>query len=171
MGQECWETDPELFSQGLSLSENRLVATRVAFKDDPITEARISAFSTAPVEDITVKLATIPSSSGCVYIGLIGREFYAPNIKLAVRDFCFSLCPYNGVLYGGPSSANGAMRHYCPPFKNGLIRVVHDRATRMISFDVNGVSHGPAFTDVPDVPMHLVAFFYWAGDSLEIIDD
>ena len=108
------------------------------------------------------------ASSNSVCIGLISYpSHFTPtgfNCKSSnMKSFCMSTY---GTLYG-----NGAdSKKYSSPVPDGaIVECVRDRVNRTISFVVNGVDQGVAFTGVPDEELHALANFNFLKVSVTFV--
>lgn len=127
-----------------------------------------NCISDSPVEDFTMRVghdaaARVP---GWVYIGLIRPESFQPNTYVGDAAGIYTLWPIAGMLCGSNKVFNTP---YCTGFSTGLVRCVYDRAACTITFYVDGVARGVAWTDVPPGPLHAVVMFGKPGIHIDLV--
>ena len=147
----------------MTVSADSCVATKTGGGDDGFGfgdgDWDASSVSQHPVTRYAVRVNHngIACNGGLV-VGLIYRGSFVPmgdNHSLA-KSYCWFTG--NGSLYGnganGKAYAGGAIAD------GSIIECVRNRQNKTISFIVNGVDKGVAFTAVPDEDLHGLANIY-----------
>ena len=132
-------------------------------------ECDASAVSQHPVNGFKLRVNYNGASYNGVCIGLISYpSHFTPTDdncdKSNMKSFCMNTS--TGSLYGNGVSG----KRYSSAVPDGaLVECVRDRVNRNISFVVNGVDQGVAFTGVPDEELHALANFYTLKVSVTFV--
>lgn len=125
--------------------------------------------SAEPTDDYCVRLFHEPSASqpGFVSIGFTTSAAFDCETDITWKDGVYTLWPWGGTLFG---SGKEGEEFYCEVFSDATIRCVADRDRRTITFHVNGVDRGVAWTNVTASPLYAVVVFYYPGIVVELLE-
>lgn len=126
-----------------------------------------NAMSIGVTDDFAVSVTHDPTaaSPGCVSVGFISPTVFARDTDVHLARGAYTLWLQDGMLYG-----SGRYRTaYCPGAAAARVRCIANRKDRTISFEVNGVDHGVAWTDVSPGPLHAVVVFAKPGHHVDVL--
>ena len=113
-----------------------------------------AGLSQNPTTRFTVRFNLKGAAYNDVMIGFIAISSFTPSSRNHNTPNSFCLCTYNGNLWGN-GNRNKA---YCGTIADGsTIECVRDLQRAIISFIVNGVDKGVAFTAVPGEDLFAIA--------------
>lgn len=123
--------------------------------------------SAEPADDATIRFtresAPVP---GGIYIGLISPDIFTPDTEVFREDGAYVMCPAIGALYGSGKKSTP----YCSAFGGAVIRILFDRIARTISYHINGVAHGVAWTDVKAESLHVFVVLVQPGVRVDLLN-
>lgn len=122
--------------------------------------------SAEPSDDATLRFTrdSAPFPGG-IYIGFISPEIFTPDTEVFREDGSYALCPAIGALYGSGKRSTP----YCSGFGGAVVRMLVDRKAGTISYNINGVEHGAAWTNVAPGPLHVFVVLVQPGVRVELL--
>lgn len=129
-----------------------------------------NVMSVESTNDFCVRVTTPPLKStpfpGGVFIGFTTRDAFTRDTDITCNGGVYTIQPFYGRLHG----YRKLNTVYCQGhFKaGGTVRCVADRARATISFHLDGVDRGVAWTNVGMEPLHALVSLY-AGVEVELL--
>lgn len=160
----CWDVRPSISPYVTISSDMRRASMRCHWA----YRGFVNIASAVATDEFTVEISgsRFAMNPGYVRIGFVTLERFAPNTCLLYGSGVYTIIPCCGLL-SGCGKINAV---YCSGFYRGTVRGVVDRVHKTISFHVDGVDHGVAWTGVdPGTLLYAVAAFEYDRVSVEFV--
>ena len=160
-GPPRWNITPAYLPADHQVTEDGRLLT----KTGGIGAHKTSITAMPVATEVLFTIVADPSGSNLVMLGMATLGSFRLNQHIYNQAGAYMLYCQDGALFGSGKSYTA----YAQKVTVGsTVRCVRDLAAGTISFVVNGVNKGVAFTDVPPGDLYAVVDLYYVGESVRL---